>query len=325
MAKPGQRNAITDVPGLKVGQAEDKSIKTGVTVILPDKRAVCGVDVRGGGPGTRETDALQPHTLVEAVDAVVLSGGSSYGLAAADGVAAVLGGKRRGFELFPDPAVPVSPVVPAAILYDLANGGDKIWGEGPPYARLGGEAIDAASLDVEEGKAGAGFGAMAGRLPGGTGTASITTEDGYTVGAIVAVNCFGSVKVPGSEAFWAAPYEINSEFGGEPLPVNPDFDPEDWGAAKFNPAAGTNTTIAVVATDAALTPSDAKRLAQMASAGFARAIRPVFTPLDGDTVFALATSRNPMAEPTAFTLSRLGSLAADCLARAIAKGVYAAR
>ncbi|QNL19418.1 P1 family peptidase [Hyphobacterium sp. CCMP332] len=324
MAKPGPNNTIADVPGLKVGQAQDEHVRTGVTVILPDDRAVCSVDVRGGGPGTRETDALQPHTLVDAVDALVLSGGSSYGLAAADGVAGVLGAQRRGFELMSSPDVPVSPIVPAAILYDLANGGDKHWGELPPYASLGRAAVQAASGAVTLGRAGAGYGASAGTLPGGIGSASIQTGDGYTIGAIVAVNCFGAVKVPGTEAFWAAPFEIGGEFGGVPISADGAFDAENWGAAKLNPAPGTNTTIAVIATDAVLTSAEAKRLAQMASAGFARAIRPVFTPFDGDVVFALSTGQRALAEPTALTLSRLGSLAADCLTRAVARGVFEA-
>lgn len=324
MAKPGPNNTITDVTGLKVGQAQDEHVRTGVTVILPDERAVCGVDVRGGGPGTRETDALQPHTLVDAVDALVLSGGSSYGLAAADGVAGVLGAQRRGFELMSNPDVPVSPIVPAAILYDLANGGDKYWGEVPPYASLGRAAVQAASREVTLGRAGAGYGARAGTLPGGIGSASIQTGDGYTIGAIVAVNCFGAVKVPGTETFWAAPFEIGGEFGGVSIPADAAFDAENWGAAKLNPAPGTNTTIAVIATDAVLTSAEAKRLAQMASAGFARAIRPVFTPFDGDVVFALSTGQRALSEPTAFILSRLGSLAADCLTRAIARGVFEA-
>ncbi len=324
MAKPGPMNTITDVPGLKVGQAQDDAARTGVTVILPDDRAVCSVDVRGGGPGTRETDALQPHTLVDAVDAVVLSGGSSYGLAAADGVAGVLGAQRRGFALMSNPDVPVSPVVPAAILYDLANGGNKVWDEIPPYAALGREAARGAGLEFALGRAGAGYGARAGALPGGIGSASIRTDDGYTIGAIVAVNCFGAVKVPGTEAFWAAPFEIDGEFGGVPIPPDAAFDAENWGAAKLNPAPGTHTTIAVAATDASLTPAEAKRLAQMASAGFARAIRPVFTPFDGDVVFALSTGKRPLTAPSALTLSRLGSLAADCLARAIARGVFEA-
>ena len=324
MANPGPKNTITDVPGLKVGQAHDDAVRTGVTVIVPDVRAVCSVDVRGGGPGTRETDALQPHTLVDAVDAVVLSGGSSYGLAAADGVAGVLGATRRGFELMSNPDVPVSPIVPAAILYDLANGGAKSWGEVPPYAALGRDAIQAASDEVALGRAGAGYGASAGTLPGGVGSASIRTDDGYTVGAIVAVNCFGAVKVPGTDSFWAAPFEIDEEFGGTPVPADVGFDAENWGAAKLNPAPGTNTTIAVIATDAILSPAEARRLAQMASAGFARAIRPVFTPFDGDVVFALSTGQRELAGPGAYTLSRLGSLAADCLARAVARGVFEA-
>jgi len=322
MAKPGPMNTITDVPGLKVGQAQDEVVRTGVTVILPDERAVCGVDVRGGGPGTRETDALQPHTLVDAVDAVVLSGGSSYGLAAADGVAGVLGAQRRGFELMSNLDVPVSPVVPAAILYDLANGGKKNWGDTPPYSALGQNAVRAAGPDFKLGQAGAGYGASAGQLPGGIGSASIQTDDGYTIGAIVAVNCFGAVTVPGTSAFWAAPFEINREYGGVPIPPDARFDAEDWGAAKLNPAPGAHTTIAVIATDAILTSADAKRFAQMASAGFARAIRPVFTPFDGDVVFALSTGQRELAEPTPFTLSRLGSLSADCLTRAIARGVF---
>ncbi|HEX6866358.1 MAG TPA: P1 family peptidase, partial [Caulobacteraceae bacterium] len=186
-ARPGPRNLITDVPGLLVGQAQDAAVRTGVTVLLPEDRAVCACDVRGGGPGTRETDALAPENLVDAVDAVTLSGGSVYGLAAADGVTAWLGANGRGFGLADMPGVPRSPVVPAAILFDLANGGDKAWGLEPPYRRLGVAAAEAAAADFELGAAGAGYGAMAGRLKGGIGSASIVTEDGLTVGAIVAV------------------------------------------------------------------------------------------------------------------------------------------
>ncbi|WP_308238068.1 P1 family peptidase [Phenylobacterium sp. J367] len=202
---PGARNLITDVPGLKVGQAEDVRVRTGVTVILPDERAVCAVDVRGGAPGTRETDALAPENLVDAVDAVVLSGGSSYGLAAADGVVAWLGARGRGYGLSPDPAVPPSPVVPAAILFDMANGGDKAWGESPPHRALGRAAVAAAAEDFALGTAGAGYGAMAGALKGGVGSASIVSHDGYTVGALAAVNSFGSAVAPGGRTFWAAP------------------------------------------------------------------------------------------------------------------------
>lgn len=322
-ARPGPLNLITDVPGLKVGQAQDATARTGVTVILPDERAVCAVDVRGGGPGTRETDALSPETLVEAVDAVVLAGGSVYGLAAADGVAAWLGARGRGFGLVDRPGVPKSPIVPAAILYDLANGGDKAWAMEPPYRAMGIVAIEAAGGAFALGTAGAGYGAMAGLLKGGVGSASIVTADGFTVGALAAVNSFGSVTAPGGKAFWAAPYEIDGEFGAVPL-GDTRAGPDDWGAAKADPQARANTTIAVVATDAILTAAQAKRIAIMAQDGVARAIRPAHAPFDGDVVFALATGRRPLGDAPGVTLTRLGALAADCLARAIARGVYEA-
>ncbi len=320
---PGARNLITDVPGLKVGQAVDARTRTGVSLILPDQPAVAAVDVRGGAPGTRETDALAADTLVEAVDAIVLSGGSVYGLAAADGVTAWLGSRGRGFGMVTREGVPKSPVVPAAILYDLANGGDKAWGLEPPYRRLGLEAIESAGLDVALGTFGAGAGATAGAIKGGIGSASVVTADGFTVGALVAVNSFGSVVVPGGRAFWAAPYEISGEFGGVAL-GDAHVGPDDWGLAKADPKPGQNTTIACVATDAALTPAQARRLALMAQDGLARAIRPVHAPFDGDVVFALSTGRIALEASADFTLARLGALAADCLARAVARGVYEA-
>jgi L-aminopeptidase/D-esterase-like protein len=320
----GPLNLITDVAGLRVGHADDEGARTGVTVIVPDERAVCGVDVRGGGPGTRETDALAPDTLVDAVDAVVLAGGSVYGLAAADGVTAWLGARGRGFRLSTAAGAPPSPVVPAAILYDLANGGDKAWGLTPPYRALGVKAARAAARDFPLGTAGAGTGAMAGQLKGGVGSASVVTADGFTVGALAAVNSFGSVTAPGGRAFWAAPFELGSEFGGVG-PGSLRAAPEDWGLAKAAPAARTNTTLACVATDATLTSAQARRLAIMAQAGLARAIRPVHSPFDGDVVFALATGARPLGADAAFTLTRLGAVAADCLARAVARGVYEAR
>lgn len=324
-ARPGLRNAITDVPGLKIGQAEDGAARSGVTVILPDNRAVCAVDVRGGAPGTRETDALAPENLVDAVDAVVLSGGSVYGLAAADGVVAWLGARGRGYGLVE--GIPRSPVVPAAILFDVANGGDKAWGENPPYRALGRSAIESAGLDVRLGTAGAGYGAMAGSLKGGDGSTSVITHDGYTVGAHVAVNAWGSVVAPGGRTFWAAPYEIDGEFGGPQGggmgAAGLSGPPEAWGLAK-RPAETRNTTIACVATDAVLTPAQARRLAVMAQDGLARAIRPIHAPFDGDVVFALSTGARPLAEPDNFTLARLGALAADVLARAVARAVFAA-
>ena len=318
---PGPRNLITDVPGLRVGQAEDPAARTGVTVILPDARALCATDVRGGAPGTRETDALAPENLVDAVDAVVLSGGSVYGMAAADGVVAWLGARGRGYGLVA--GIPPSPVVPGAILFDMANGGDKSWGEEPPYRELGKRAVAAAGLDFALGTAGCGYGAMAGTLKGGTGSASATTHDGYTVGAVVGVNSWGSVVAPGGRTFWAAPFELGGEFGALG-PVGLRAGVDDWGLAK-RPVDQRNTTIACVATDAALTPAQAKRLAVMAQDGFARAIRPVHAPFDGDVVFALSTARKPLAEPDNYTLARLGALAADCLARAVARGVFEAK
>jgi len=310
---------------LRVGCAEDAAALTGVTVIVPDARAVCAVDVRGGGPGTRETDALAPENLVDAVDAIVLAGGSVYGLAAADGVVAAMGAEGRGFALTEAPGVPRSPVVPAAILYDLANGGAKTWGDAPPYAALGKRAYAAHGFDVALGNAGAGLGARAGALKGGQGSASIVTQDGFTIAALACVNCFGSTTLPRSRAFWAHPFEIDGEFGGvRPDPHAPHVDAEDWDGAKANPGARTNTTIACVAVDADLTPAEAKRFAQMASAGLARAIRPVFAPFDGDVVFALATGARALPAPRPLALARFGAAAADCLARAVARGVHAA-
>jgi L-aminopeptidase/D-esterase-like protein len=322
-ARPGVRNLITDILGLKVGQAHDVAARSGVTVILPDARAVCACDVRGGAPGTRETDVLAPENLVEAVDAVVLAGGSVYGLAAADGVAAWLGARGRGYGLSQISGVPVSPVVPAAILFDLANGGDKAWGETPPYRALGLTAVATASERVELGTAGAGYGAMAGSLKGGIGSASMRASDGMVVGALVAVNCWGSVTAPGGRTFWAAPYEIEGEFGGLGS-GGLVAAPEDWGLSK-SPGEARNTTIACIATDVTLTPAQAKRVAIMAQDGLARAIRPIHSPFDGDVVFALSTSRRPMPEATDYTVARLGALAADALARAVARAVFEAR
>jgi L-aminopeptidase/D-esterase-like protein len=323
-ARAGPRNLITDVPGLMVGQVEDARVRTGVTVILPEAPAVAACSVAGGGPGTRETDALSPENLVDAIDAVVLAGGSVYGLAAADGVAAWLGAQGRGFRLAVRPGVPASPVVPAAILYDLANAGDKAWGLEPPYRMLGVAAAQAAGPAFALGTAGAGYGAMAGALKGGVGSASAVTDDGFAVGALAAVNSAGSVVAPGGRTFWAAPYELDGEFGGLGAGglAGP---PDDWGLAKGRAAEPrANTTLACVATDVALTPAQAKRVAIMAQDGLARAIRPAHAPTDGDVVFALSTGRLPLADPAPQTLARIGALAADALARAVARGVHAA-
>ncbi len=324
-AAPGPRNLITDVPGLLVGQAQDAGARTGVTVILPKDRAVCAVDVRGGGPGTRETDALNSWNLVHSVDAVVFSGGSVYGLAAADGVAAWLGAQGRGFMVTTMPGVPRSPIVPAAILYDLANHGNKAWGMEPPYRRLGIEAAQRASVAFALGTAGAGYGASAGALKGGIGSASIRTADGMTIAALVAVNCFGSVVVPGGRHFWAAPLEVGREFGGLG-PASNLVETDDWGESKTNPGARQNTTLACVATDVALDADDMKRVTIMAQDGLARAIRPVHCPFDGDVVFGLSTAslNLPDTPKRPYLIARIGAAAADVVARAIARGVFEA-
>ena len=325
MARPGPLNSLCDVTGLTVGCAEDAPALTGVTVIVPDKRAVCAVDVRGGGPGTRETDVLAMETLADGVDAIVFSGGSVYGLAAADGVTTMLGAEGKGFGLVDLPGVPRSPNVPAAILSDLANGGNKAWGEAAPYAALGRRAYNARQPRVPLGNAGAGMGATAGALKGGQGSASVASADGYTVAALACVNCFGAVTMPGSRAFWSWPFEVDAEFGAaRPDARTTAAETEDWDGAKYNPQPRTNTTLVCVATDAELSRADAKRVAQMASAGVARAIRPVFAPFDGDVIFALSTAAKPLAGPKPLALARIGAMAADCVARAIARGVYEA-
>ncbi|TCZ55105.1 P1 family peptidase [Roseicella aquatilis] len=315
--RPGPRNRITDVDGILVGNAEDHRVRTGVTVIYPEARCPAAAEVRGGAPGTLNVQALDPASLGNAVDAVVLSGGSMYGLDAAGGVVAALGARGRGIAF----GGAVVPVVPGAILFDLMNGGDKAWGEAPPYRALGRAALEAVGADFALGNAGAGLGARSGALKGGLGSASSVTADGLQVGAIVAVNSFGSAVMPGTHHFWAGPLELEAEFGGLGPP------PADWRGAPemptppgfaLNPMA--NTTIAVVAVNAALDRGELQRLAIMAGDGLARAIRPIHTPFDGDSVFALATGRVPLTNPA--MLARLGHLAADTLARAVARGVY---
>jgi len=320
--RTGPRNLITDVAGLQVGQSHDAEIKTGVTVVVPDKAAVAACDVRGGGPATRETDALAAENLVQEVDAVVFSGGSVYGMAAADGIAAWMGSRGRGFSMGAAAGVPPSPILPTACLYDLANGGDKGWGVEPPYRQLGIEALETASAEVALGTVGAGYGANSGGLKGGLGSASVVSEDGITIGALVAVNSLGSAIAPGGKSFWAAPVEINAEFGG----LGSDgliAGPEDYGRA-MQPRG--NTTLACIATDVALTRVEAQRIAIMAQDGLARALRPAHAPFDGDVVFVLSTAQQEAAEdmPRSVLTTRLGGLAADTLARAIARAVYEA-
>jgi len=320
MNQSEMKNLLTDIAGITVGNAHDESVRTGVTVIRCLRPMVCAVDVAGGGPGTRETEALAAENLVDSVDAIVLSGGSVYGLAAADAVTAKLGADGAGFGLIDLPGVPKSPIIPSAILYDLANGGDKKWDENPPYYALGKEALANASSNFELGNAGAGYGALAGAIKGGLGSASYQSKDGWKVAALVAVNCFGSVIMPNSKQLWAAPFQQGQKDSNNASV----FDPEDWGMAKINPGARQNTSLAVVATDMPLTPAQAKRMAKMAQSGLARAIRPIAAPFDGDVVFALAADDKSTAPTDAMMLSRVGSLAADCLTQAVARAVISA-
>lgn len=327
--RPGPLNLITDVPGFTVGNAVDEAAATGVTALFCGGLWKAAVDVRGGGPGVRETDTLSPENLVGAAHAVVLTGGSVFGLGAADGVTAGLSSRNVGLRL--QPHSPAIPIVPAAVLHDLGNDGDKAWGLEPPYRRLGLETIDGAGVRFDLGSTGAGRGAMAGLVAGGLGSASVDLGDGLMVGALVAVNPAGSVYMPDGETFWAWPFELDGEFGGRrpkgDIPA-PDPIPDDTKLARMGRLqAGANTTIAVVAVNADLTTVECKRLAIMAQDGLARAIRPVHTPFDGDTVFAVASGEWSLGEGASrhLALTRLGSAAADCLARAIARGVHESR
>lgn len=312
---PGPRNLITDVAGIRVGNAADARLRSGVTVLTADRPFVAAVHVMGGAPGTRETDLLAPDRLVDGVDALVLSGGSAFGLAACDGVMAGLHAMGRGFAVGP---VRV-PIVPGAILFDLANGGAKDWRDNP-YPALGRAALAAAGPDFALGTAGAGYGAMTGRWKGGLGSASAVLASGHSVGALVAVNALGSATVGEGPHFWAAPWELGAEFGGFGLP--PAFPAKDEPAPRKR--LGEATTIAIIATDAALTKAQAQRMAVAAHDGMARALVPSHTPLDGDLVFAAATGARPLTDPLSGTFG-LGHAAACVLARAIARAVHQAR
>lgn len=326
MFTPGPRNLITDVGGLRVGHATSESVRTGVTALVCEAGWAAAVDVRGGGPGTRETDSLNPENLVGRAHAVVLAGGSVFGLAAADGVAAWLSARGAGLQL--RPGSPAIPIVPSAVLHDLGNGGDKNWGLSPPYRELGMNAAEIAHLDFALGSVGAGRGALAGLRKGGIGSSSLSFE-GIVVGALVAVNSVGSAVMPDGKTYWAWPFELDQEFGGGGPPRGPvdSRDPAPdlarlMAIGRLKP--GVNTTLAVVACNADLSPAECKRVAMMAQDGIARAVRPAHTPFDGDTVFALASGAAALDGSLlrAAHIGRIGSAAADCLARAIARGVH---
>jgi L-aminopeptidase/D-esterase-like protein len=316
MAEPEWKNLITDVPGISVGHAEDRRLASGVTALIFDAPAVASIATHGGAPGLRDTALLEPEMSVEAVDAIVLSGGSAYGLDAMGGTQAFLRTKGRGF-----PVRDISvPIVPGAILFDLLNGGDKAWGEDPIYWRLGFQAAGAAVGDFQLGSVGAGLGATTANLKGGIGSASVQTPGGYRVGALVAVNALGQATIGETGHFWAGPYERDGEFGGLGWP-------SAWPPAaldmRIKGDALENTTIAIVATDAALTKSEAKRLAIMAQDGLALALRPAHGAMDGDTVFAAATG-HAGKRPSLRDQTEVGLFASNCLARAITRAVYEA-
>ncbi|MCB4457096.1 P1 family peptidase [Leisingera sp. McT4-56] len=325
---PGPRNLITDVPGLLVGNAQDAALKSGTTVLTADAPFTASVHVMGGAPGTRETDLLAPDKSVARIDALVLSGGSAFGLDACSGVMDALHAADRGFPVGPARV----PLVPGAILFDLLNGGDKAWKENP-YRALGRAAFEAAAEEFELGTAGAGTGALTAMLKGGLGSASLVLDSGVTVGALVAANPLGAVTTPGERHFWAAPFEIGDEFGG----IGPDpaaglgrsmdsrkIEAIQKLAGAPLPPERANTTIAIVATDAALTKAQCQRLAAVAHDGIGRAIVPAHSPGDGDLVFAASTGARRLEAPDA-ELGLLCHAAALCLSRAIARAVCLAR
>ncbi|GGX69632.1 peptidase T4 [Tateyamaria omphalii] len=314
---PGPQNAITDIEGLKVGHAQDDRLKSGVTVLTADTAFTASVSVQGGAPGTRETDLLAPDKSVAQVDALVLSGGSAFGLDACSGVVEGLRAKGRGYRV----GNAIIPLVPGAIIFDLLSGGDQTWTE-TPYPALGRAAFEAATDSTPIGTIGAGTGAMTAMMKGGLGTASLTLDSGIAVGALVAANPMGSVTTPGDKHFWAAPFEIEGEFGGLGPDVQSGLGRTHDSRKLTAMLERANTTIAIVATDATLDKAQCQRVAIAAHDGIARACVPAHSPGDGDLVFSLSTSAKRMTTPLDLTL--IGHAAAVCLSRAIARGVYAA-
>jgi L-aminopeptidase/D-esterase-like protein len=296
-------DGFTCVPGIRIGHAHNAAALTGVTLIVPDAPVVMAVDVRGGGPGTRETDALDPSALVDRVHGLALAGGSVFGLAAADELALCLSAAGIGLDI--GAGLPRVPVVPAAILFDLGNGGDKSWGRDPPYRALARAAFDGLGHDDPSGPVGAGHGARAGSRRGGIGSTGARLSSGHAIGALVAVNCFG-------EAYAGAPPE-----GTVPMPKLRAR------AAAMDSAAATNagnTCIGAIATDAPLTRVQARRVAMMAHDGLARTIRPIHTPFDGDSLFVMSTAAEGASDNVA--VAEIGTIAADLVARAVHRAVF---
>jgi L-aminopeptidase/D-esterase-like protein len=320
--RTGALNLITDVAGVRVGNVSDATIATGVTAILFDaagsESIVASGITLGGAPGSRDMALLEPEMTATGIDACVLSGGSLFGLDAAGGVVNFLRDKGVGMRI----GATNIPIVSQAICFDLLNGGDKNWGRMPPYWEMGWQAAEAAMPGAFAlGTVGGGYGATTVNLKGGLGSASAVTPRGFTVGAIAVVNAVGSAVIGDGPHFWAAPHEINSEFGGLGQPTHVPAS-----ALKLTIKGGgpPSTTIALIATDAILTKAQAKRIAIMANDGLARAIRPAHAPMDGDTIISVATGRTALSNPPGYDLTEIGMAAGDCLARAIARGVYEA-
>lgn len=311
------RNLITDIEGLRVGHAEDASSASGVTAIIIDVENVASAVTRGGAPGSRDTALLEPEMSAVGVNAVILSGGSLFGLDAAGGVIGHLREQGAGVRIG---SINI-PIAVQAITFDLLNGGNKEWGRKPPYWDLGWQAAERATAgDFALGSVGGGYGTTTVTLKGGLGSASIVTASGFTVAAIAVVNAVGSATIGTGPHFWAAPVEVGKEFGGLGSPAHLS---ESDLALRMKSGRQPATTIGLVATDAILTKPQAKRMAIMADDGLARAVRPAHAPMDGDTVFAVATQRKPLTDPLP-DLTEIGMAAGDCLARAIARGVYEA-
>ena len=317
MTRPG--NIELPIAGLRIGHSHDENLNSGVTVIVPDAPAVASAHVVGGSPGTRETDLLNPQQMVERIDAIVLAGGSAYGLDAATGAQAWLREHDRGF-----PVVSLRiPIVPAAILFDLNNGGDKHWGRYPPYRELGYTATSSLDTSTATGRVGCGYGATTAAGPGGLGVACQTLPCGASVISVMAVNAAGSPMIGDTRHFWAAAFERNGEFGGRGYPQDWPKDADVVRTKAGHSTAGMNTTIGVVITDGCISKVEAKQIAVMAHDGFARALYPVHSPGDGDLLFVLSTGAFDL-ERSELSLLTLGTVAANTVTRAIAQGVYAA-
>jgi D-aminopeptidase len=314
----GPLNLLTDISGLRVGQCHDPVIATGVTAIVFDEPNVATCVVRGGAPGGRGTSDLEPEMLLSGIDVCLLSGGSIFGLDASGGAVSYLRSQRRGIAIGPV----CIPIAVQAITFDLLNGGNKDWGRMPPYWELGFKAAEHAIAGrFELGTVGGGYGATTATLKGGVGSASKILPSGHRVAAIVVVNAVGTVTIGDGPQFWAAPYELDHEFGGLGQPTHiTDADR----ALRTKHRAPPSTTIALVVTDALLSKAETKRLAIMADDGLARAVRPAHAPMDGDTVVAVSMQQTPFDTRTPLALTELGQAAGDCLARAIARGVYEA-